>query len=105
MVRLLVLPNQGIISGFKQKVDFYLYMGVPCARRWPRAPSAARSAGVQSGWAAFTYAAQNWQTIPQVFRDALTAMSQTSDSTGRDLFMKSYLSGLFPQYRNDYNPE
>ena len=32
------MPDTATIMGARQKVDFYLWMGIPVARAWPRPP-------------------------------------------------------------------
>lgn len=95
MAKLTRLPEQEIIDGLKGKVDFYLWMGIPVARSWPRSPGQDRALSVQSTWPAFTYAAQNWNTLSKEIRGAYISMSLNTGLTGRDMFMRSYLSGLY----------
>lgn len=95
MAKLVVLPEQAIISGFKGTIDFYVHDGVPCARKWPRPPSAKRAPAVQAQWPDFIYISKMWLEIPQEMRDAYREMAVGSGLSGRDMFIRSYLSGLY----------
>lgn len=92
MAKLAKLPGLNIIDGLKGLIDFYVYMGIPCARKWPRSPGHFRAPAVMEQWSSFTWAAQNWQTVSQDVRDAFNQMAAGTNMTGRDLFVKSYLS-------------
>ena len=93
MTKLTALPSQAIISGLKGKVDFYLWMGIPVARMWPRSPGHVRAPAVEAQWPAFTVAARLWNNLSQEVQDAYIATAAGTRLSGRDLAMKSYLSG------------
>lgn len=95
MVKLTEIPSQAIISGFKGTVDFYLWMGIPVARQWPRSPGKKRSAEVEAQWPTFTYAAQEWNNLSEAMQAAYYEMAQAGGLDGRDLQMRAYLSGLY----------
>ncbi len=100
MARLTKMPELDIISGFKGTIDFYLYMGVPVARAWPRSPGHIRTAAVMEQWAPFKVAAGTWARIEKVWKDAYIHMAQSSGLSARDLSTKAYLSGLY-RYPNE----
>lgn len=95
MAKLLVLPSAAIISGFRGKIDFYLYNGVPVARKWPRKPKVARSPQVQAQWPAFRYAANFWSYLSPEIQEAYNTMAKASGLSGRDLATRAYLKGLY----------
>jgi len=105
MTVLTEMPHQAIIDGFKRKVDFYLWhpsctpefrgKGVAVARKWPRSPGHLRASAVMAQWADFTYAATAWPLLSEEIQDAYRALAEGSGISGRDLFTRSYLSGLF----------
>ena len=109
MAKLKVLPHEAIISGFKGVIDFYINYqtrdpavrgpGVPCARRWPRSPGKRRAAAVEEQWPAFAYAASEWNNLSQEIQAAYNAMASGTGLSGRDMFTRSYLTGL---YRYEY---
>lgn len=109
MATLKTLPHQDIISGLKGKIDFYVYhaskdpelrgKGTVCARKWPRSPGHKRAPAVEAQWPAFTYAASHWTNLSQEIQDAYNEMATGTGLSGRDMFTRSYLTGL---YRYDF---
>jgi len=95
MAKLTQLPSLAIINGFKGVIDFYINMGLPCARRWPRSPGPRRAPGVEAAWPAFRWASQNWLTLSEEVRQAYRDMAAGTNMTGRDIFVKSYISSEF----------
>lgn len=95
MAILTALPSLDIISGFKGTIDFYLWMGIPVARSWPRSPGHDRAPAVEAQWPAFRIAATAWDNLDEATQDAYRHMAAGTDFTGRDMFARSYLSGLF----------
>jgi len=105
MAKLKVLPHQDIIDGFRGKIDFYVYHpscvpelrgpGIPVARKWPRSPGHLRAQAVMDQWADFAYAASAWNLLSDEIQEAYRALAVGSGLSGRDLFSRSYLSGLF----------
>ena len=105
MAILTALPHQDIIDGFRGKIDFYLYHptcdpetrgeGVAVARKWPRSPGHLRSAAVMAQWPTFTAAAQGWSALSKEIQDSYIKMASGTGLTGRDLFTRSYITGLF----------
>lgn len=93
MAKLTVLPEQTIISGLKGKIDFYLWLGLPVARKWPRSPGHNRAPAVQAQWTAFTEAAQLWSQLDDEVRQAWQEMAIGTAMTARDLFTQAYISG------------
>ena len=92
MAKLAKMPNQVIIDGFKGKIDFYVNMGIPCARRWPRSPGRRRAPAVEEQWAPFVWASQNWNSLTPEVQDAYKRMAAGTNLSGRDIFMKCYLA-------------
>ena len=95
MARLEVLPSQDIISGMKGKVDFYLWHGIPVARKWPRSPGSKRSAAVEAQWPAFADAARLWSELSDDIQAAYREMAGGSGKSGRDVFTQSYLKDIY----------
>lgn len=89
------MPHLAIISGFKGTIDFYYWMGIPVARAWPKSPGKIRSAAVMAEWPAWTYAAKEWSNISPEIQAAYNEWSTNSGLSGRDMFTRSYLTGLY----------
>lgn len=84
-----------IVSGFKGVVDYYVNMGIPCARSWPRSPGHDRAPLVEAQWGAFAYAASHWTSLSRTVQDAYRLMASGTRMSGRDLYTKSYINGDF----------
>lgn len=97
MAKIEEMIGEKIISGFKGTLDYYYYMGVACVRLWPASPGHKRSPGVMAGWASFTYAVGEWNNLSPTLRDAYNKMAGDSGLSGRDVFSRAYMKGL---YRN-----
>lgn len=95
MAKLAVMPHQAIIDGFKGTVDFYVYMGIPCARAWPKSPGKQRSPAVMAQWPAFAYAAGEWRNLSVAVQDAYNQLATNSGLSGKDMFTRAYLAGLY----------
>jgi len=92
MARLATLPSVDIISGYRGKVDYYVWLGLPCARRWPRNKNKTRAAAVQAQWSVFTDAVNQWSELAAEVRDAYKAMATGSTLSGRDMMVKMYIN-------------
>jgi len=95
MGKLLVMPQEAIIDGFRGKIDFYVYMGVPCFRKWPKSPGKVRTPAVMAQWEAFAYAAAEWNNLDEYVRRQYEIMAGDSGMSARDVFTRSYLSGTY----------
>jgi len=105
MAKLANLPALDIISGFKGTIDFYVNYqacdrevagpGIPCARKWPRSPGHDRAPDVEAQWSAFTTSTTLWNELSQEIKDTYNTLAQGTGLTGRDMFTRSYLSGLY----------
>lgn len=105
MAKLTTLPELDIISGFKGTIDFYVNhpscdpefagQGTPCARRWPRSPGPRRAPTVEAQWPAFSLAISYWPQLTPEIKDAYKKMASDTGLSGRDLFMRGYISGLY----------
>jgi len=105
MAKLKALPSLDIISGFRGVIDYYVYhpscpaetgvAGTPCARRWPRSPGKRRAPAVEAQWPVFTDAAGLWSLLSPEVQEAYNTMAEATGFSGRDLFQRSYISGIF----------
>lgn len=95
MARLEKMPELDIIAGYKGKIDFYYWKGIPVARAWPKSPGRHRSTRVAAQWPAFTYAAREWANLDPIVQAGYREMAYHGGLSGRDLQVRSYLTGLF----------
>ena len=92
------MPGQAIIDGFRGTIDFHVYMGVPCFRRWPKSPGRLRTPAVMEQWAPFSIATQLWHQVSPQVKEAYAEMAKETNLTARDMFMRGYLSGTLRYY-------
>lgn len=95
MAKILKMPSQEIINGFKGTIDFYLWNKIPCVRRWPRSPGHHRAPLVEAQWPTFAWASSNWNSLTSEIQDAYRAMSSGTNMSGRDLFTKGFISPTY----------
>ncbi|GAI60499.1 unnamed protein product [marine sediment metagenome] len=95
MAKITKLPGTAIIGGFKGTLDFYVHDGQPCVRSWPRSPGHHRAPAVEAQWSAFAWAASNWKVLALPVKEAYNQMAQGTNLTGKDLFIKGYLTPLY----------
>lgn len=93
MVRLGALPAREIIDGFKGKVDFYLWKGIPCARSWPRYRPRAPTSEEREAQETFSYATLVANLLPPFVVAQYRKMTAGTPWTWKDLFIKGYLKG------------
>ena len=103
MAKILEMPGERIISGFKGTLDFYYYMGVACVRKWPSSPGHNRAPAVQAQWEAFTSASRLWGQLSIEIRQAYETLASTSALSGKDLFTQAYISGTY-RYPHTFTP-
>jgi len=95
MAKITEMLGEKVISGFKGVIDFYYYCGIPCCRAWPKSPGRERTPAVRAGWASFAYASQEWNNLSDEIRRAYEELATGSALSGRDMFMRAYMSGLY----------
>ena len=87
------MPEQAIIDGFKGVIDFYVWMGIPCARRWPRKRYPPPTTAEVQQNEIFAIGASLWSQLSAAVQEAYNQMAVDTNLTGRDLFMRGYISG------------
>jgi len=95
MAKIKAMVGRKVINGFRGTIDFYFYMGVPCARAWPRSPGKKRSPPVEAGWPAFAAASREWNNLSPEVRRTYEELATGSGLSGRDMFQRAYMKGLF----------
>ncbi|KKM82449.1 hypothetical protein LCGC14_1319460 [marine sediment metagenome] len=84
-----------IIAYFRHVLDFYYWKGIPCVRTWPKSPRGVRSPAVQAQWGAFATASRLWIQMSQEVQDTYTRLSAGTGLSGRDMFTRAYITGLY----------
>lgn len=91
MARLTALPSIDIIRGFKGVLDFYLWKGLPCVRRWPRMTKAKQTQASKDAAAIFGQISSNYRLLAPLALEAYQIEARTQPRTARDL----YISGAY----------
>ncbi|GAI58086.1 unnamed protein product, partial [marine sediment metagenome] len=87
------MVGRRIIDGFRGVIDFYVYMGVPCARKWPRSQGKSQTPASIAQWPVWRNANELWRQLsPEVIR-AYQDMTAGTNLTARDMFFRGYVSG------------
>lgn len=94
MAILEAMPQESIISGFKGKIDFYYWLGIPVCRTWPRPPSAPRSPNVTARYAPFGYINSMAKDLPEYLRDQYRQAAQGTGLTWKDYMVRAYMGGI-----------
>jgi len=94
MAKITKLPGIAVIKGFRGTLDFYVWRGIACVRKWPRSPGHDRAPAVQAQWPAFSEATKLWSQLSPEVQDAYNRMAAGTHLSGRDLSVKLYLSNL-----------
>ncbi len=95
MARLTKMPSQAIIDGFKGVIDFYLWMGIPVARKWPvykvRQPHYEEWLNQQD----FKRINQAAPFLPVKIITAYEQLAQGTPFTWKDLLVRTFMRGLW----------
>lgn len=83
-----------IIDGFKGNLDFYVYKGIPCVRRWPRYYGRKPYTAEKANQDAFAYAMKQWRELPAYVRRQYWRMAQSTPYRPQDIYIRTYLHGL-----------
>lgn len=94
MAKIGKLPGMTVIKGFRGVLDYYVWKGIACVRRWPRSPGHRRAPAVEAQWSAFTEASKLWVTLSPEVQDAYNRMAVGTHMSGRDIQVKSYITNL-----------
>ncbi|GAI65845.1 unnamed protein product [marine sediment metagenome] len=95
MAKIKKLPGAAVISGFKGVIDYYVWKGIACARKWPRSPGHKRAPAVEARWPVFATASRLWNDLSPEIQDAYYRMSAGTRWSGRDIFIKGYLNAAW----------
>ncbi|GAI36660.1 unnamed protein product, partial [marine sediment metagenome] len=87
MARLTALPSIDIIHGFQGVLDFYLWKGLPCVRRWPRMTKAQQSDATKAASAIFGAISQGYSLLGEGALQAFQEDAADQTRTARDIYM------------------
>ena len=87
------MVSRKIIDGFKGKIDFYVYMGQPCVRKWPRSQGKSQTPASVAQWPVWRRATELWNQVSPEVRAAYKDMTAGTNLTARDMFYRGYVAG------------
>jgi hypothetical protein len=79
------------IGRFGKTLDFYYWKGILCVRMFPRKAKQPGTPDQLKTWEALRYANAEFNRLAQQERDAFKFLSNPSQMSGRDLFLKMIL--------------
>ena len=103
MAKLDRLPSLRIIRTLKGSLDFYVFRGIPCVRRWPRNQHAGFTDGSRRTHSYFRLATQLPSRYPPAIREALQAQAGGSQRTWRDVATAAYYTSRY-SHKEDPSP-
>lgn len=93
MVKLGALPDRETIDKYKGLVDFYLWRGIPCARKWPYIPPYARSSREIANQALLGYIMHASATLAPAVALHYAVMAERHYLRWQDYLVRGYIGG------------
>ncbi len=98
MAKISGLPNRDVIDMLAGTIDYYAYLGIPCARKWPVKHFPPTSAEKEH-WGPFRYVNQVAKELPPKVVHQWTPMIEDTYLTWKDMLNRAYLGHTFnPPY-------
>jgi len=102
VARLTALPSIDIIRGFKGTIDFYLWRGLPCARKWPRRAPGRRTDAEIASSALFGEVSTNYRLLAPLALAAFQEAAKDQPRTARDLYISAVYGHLHEASMSDF---
>lgn len=102
MARLKNLPSLDIIRGFRGVIDFYVYKGIPCARRWPRHRPGRQTAPSRASAAIFGAIVSAFGLTSGLVKALFDEDAADQPRTGRDIYVSAVLGHLHEASMSDF---
>lgn len=88
------MPGKDTIDMLAGTIDFYAYLGIPCARKWP-VRHIPLSANEKAQWTAFRYINQIAIELPPIVQTQWKRMVKGTDLTWKDMLNRAYIGHTF----------
>ena len=88
------MPSRDIIDGLAGTIDFYLWNGIACARKWPHYPPRKPFEAEASNQADFAYINKLAPTLSPLIIENAKLMAAGTKLTWKDLIVMGYMSGI-----------
>lgn len=93
MTKLAALPDKKIIDSLKGVLDFYVYLGIPCVRTWPRYDPRRYPPTVIPPQDDFRYINQAVAELPDYIIAAYKEQAGGTRLAWKDVAVRCYLAG------------
>jgi len=94
LARLKRLPALAEIDRLKGTIDYYLWKGIPCARKWPHWPTRVPTPWEKANQLAFAFANSTARDIPAYVRLQYQRMVAGTKLSWKDLYVRDYMNGI-----------
>ena len=89
------MVGKKVIDGFKGKLDFYYYMGIPVARKWPRSQGKSQTPASVAQQPRFTYATRLPSLASPFVMEAYKRIAASCGLHWRDWYIRGYMTGIY----------
>lgn len=96
------LPSPEIIRGLRGILDFYVWKGLNCVRKWPHIPPASRTPASMASAATFGAIVKGYSLLGGALKTLFARDAADQDRTGRDLYMSAVLGHLHEAGMSDF---
>lgn len=102
MPRLKNLPSLDVIHGYRGVLDFYLWRGLACVRKWPVNPKSHHSEATKAAAATFGDVSKAWSLIGGEILAAYQENAKDQPRSSRDVFFAAVYGHLHEVAMPDY---
>jgi len=102
MARLKALPSIDIIRGFRGVLDFYVWRGLPCVRRWPDKAHATRTPAEIAAGRTFGAIIKAWSLVGSNVKALYTQEALDNPRTARDIYVSGALGHQHEATMSDF---
>jgi len=102
MPKITSLPSLDIIHGFRGVLDFYLWKGIPCVRKWPVNPKSHHSEATKAAAVIFGAVSKAYSLLGTVPLAAYVEDAKAQPRTPRDIYMAAAFGNLHEVIMSDF---
>lgn len=96
------LPSPEVIRGFRGILDFYIWKGLNCVRKWPHIPPSSRTPASMASAALFGAVVQGYALLGGALKTLFDQDAADQPRTGRDLYMSATYGHLHEAGMSDF---
>lgn len=102
MARIKSLPGLDIIRGFKGTLDYYLWKGLPCVRKWPVTPRRHLTPATLAAAAIFGAVLKSYRLLAETVLAAFQEDAADHERTARDIYVAAVHGHLHEAAMSDF---